>query len=69
MSKLRNDFTDQMVILFAIIVPSLIGSGLGGGVGFIVGLVVAIPFAIFVMRYMNGGLKSPRPRRSRRTGS
>lgn len=64
MSKLRNDFTDQMIILFAIMIPALIASGIGGGVGFLIGLVIAAPFAVFIARYMNEGAGRRRSRRS-----
>jgi hypothetical protein len=56
----RNEFTEQMVVLFAVTVPSLIGAGIGGGGGFFIGLVVAVPFAILVLRYMNAGVLSRR---------
>ncbi|MDA0232519.1 MAG: hypothetical protein O3B04_06435 [Chloroflexi bacterium] len=61
MQKFRNDFTDQMVILMAIIVPALIASWIGGGGGFLIGLVIAAPIALGVIRYVEGtfpGMKS-----------
>lgn len=68
--KQRNDFVDQMVILFAIMVPSLAGAAIGGFTGFIVSLALAVPFAIFVLRFMGvGPAASPRPRRRRNSQS
>lgn len=61
MQKLRNDFTDQMVILVAILIPSIIGSWIGGGGGFFIGLIIAVPITIGVIRYVEGtfpGMKS-----------
>ncbi len=61
MKNLRNDFTDQMVILLAILVPSLIGSAIEGVGGFFIGVVIAIPITIGVIRYVEGtfpGMKS-----------
>ena len=63
MSRFKNDFTDQMIILIAVMVPSLIGSWIGGGVGFIVSLVIAAPLALIVVRYVNGTLPAMRNRR------
>lgn len=54
MKKLRNDFTDQMLILLAVIVPSIIGSWIGGGGGFVIGLVIAVPITIGIIRYVEG---------------
>lgn len=54
MKRFRNDFTDQMVILVAILIPALIGSGIGGGGGFLVGLVVATPIFFLLVRYIEG---------------
>ena len=54
MQKYRNDFTDQMVVLVAVIVPALIGSWLGGGGGFLIGLIIAAPIALGVTRYVEG---------------
>lgn len=54
MKKYRNDFTDQLIVLIAIIVPSLIGSWIGGGGGFLIGLVIAAPIALGVIRYVEG---------------
>lgn len=61
MQKFRNDFTDQMIILVAIIIPSIIGSWIGGGGGFFIGLIVAVPITLGVIRYVEGtfpGMKS-----------
>jgi fatty-acid desaturase len=63
MSRFKNDFTDQMVILIAIMVPALIGSWIGGGAGFIVALVIAAPLTVIVARYVNRTLPSLRKRR------
>ncbi len=60
MQRFRNDFTDQMLILLAIMIPSIIGSWIGGGGGFLVSLVIAAPLMIAVIRYIEGevpGLK------------
>ncbi len=54
MKKFRNDFTDQMLILLAVIVPAIIGSWIGGGGGFAIGLVIAVPITIGIMRYVEG---------------
>ncbi len=54
MQKLRNDFTDQMIILLAIMVPSIIGSWIGGGSGFIISLVIAAPITVALIRYIEG---------------
>lgn len=54
MQKYRNDFTDQLLVLVAIIIPSLIGSWIGEGGGFVIGLVIAAPIALAVIRYVEG---------------
>ena len=63
MSRFKNDFTDQMIVLIAIMIPALIGSWIGGGTGFIVALVIAAPITFLVIRYVNGTLPMPRKRR------
>ena len=60
MQKLRNDFTDQMMILIAVLIPSIIGSWIGGGGGFVVGLVIAAPLTIGLIRYVEGSLPAIR---------
>lgn len=60
MNKLRNDFTDQMVILLAVFIPSIIGSWIGGGGGFVVALVIAVPLTIGLIRYIEGSLPAIR---------
>ena len=54
MQKYRNDFTDQLIVLLAVIVPALIGSWIGGGGGFLIGLVIAAPIALGLIRYVEG---------------
>ena len=54
MDRFKNDFTDQFIVLLAIMIPSLIGSWIGGGGGFFIGLIVAAPIAIGVIRYVEG---------------
>ncbi len=54
MQKLRNDFTDQVVILLAIMFPAIIGSWIGGGSGFVVALVIAVPITVGLIRYIEG---------------
>lgn len=63
MQKLRNDFTDQMMILIAVLVPSIIGSWIGGGGGFVVGLVIAAPITIGLIRYIEGSFPAIRSAR------
>lgn len=54
MKKFKNDFTDQLAILVAVIIPALIGSWIGGGGGFFVGLIIAAPITIGLIRYVEG---------------
>jgi hypothetical protein len=58
MKKYRNDFTDQMVVLVAIIIPALIGSWIGGGGGFLIGLIIAAPIALGTIRFVEGAFPS-----------
>lgn len=63
MDKFRNDFTDQMIILMAVTIPSLIGAGIGGSGGFFIALIIAVPITIGVIRYIEGsfpGIKRTR---------
>lgn len=62
MSRFKNDFTDQMVILIAVMIPSLIGAWIGGGGGFIVALVIGVPLGFLVVRYVNETLPGLRKR-------
>lgn len=66
MQKLHNDFTDQLLILLAVLVPALIGSWIGGGGGFFIGLLIAVPITIALIRHIEGelpGLKSGKSKR------
>ena len=54
MKKLNNDFTDHMLILLAVLIPSLIGSWIGGGGGFVVALLIAAPITIGLIRIIEG---------------
>jgi hypothetical protein len=61
MKKLRNDFTDQVLIIVAVIIPALIGSWIGGGTGFLISLVIGAPITVGLIRYIEGsfpGLKN-----------
>ncbi len=66
MQKLHNDFTDQMLILLAVIVPALIGSWIGGGGGFFIGLIIALPITIALIRYIEGELPGMKSSSSKR---
>ncbi len=65
MKKLKNDFTDQMVILLAIIVPALIASWIGGGSGLLIGLIIAAPITIGLIRYVEGTFPGMKPKAKR----
>lgn len=54
MQKLHNDFTDQLLIIVAVLIPALIGSRIGGFSGFFIGLIIAAPITIALIRYIEG---------------
>ena len=58
MNNLRNDFTDQLLILVAVMIPALIGSWIGGGVGFLISLIIGAPITIGLIRYIEGTFPS-----------
>lgn len=66
MQRLRNDFTNQLLILLGVIVPSLIGSWIGGGSGFIIALVIGAPITIGLIRYIEGEFPSMKSKPAKR---
>jgi len=63
MNNLRNDFTDNVLIIVAVLIPALIGSWIGGGTGFLISLVIGAPIAVLLIRYVEGNFPSVRSKR------
>ena len=51
----RNQFTEHMAVLAAVMIATLIAAGIGGWGGFIAGFVIAAPMAIGLLRWMDVG--------------
>ncbi|MDA0676983.1 MAG: hypothetical protein O2788_03135 [Chloroflexi bacterium] len=60
MKNLRNDFTDHVLIIVAVMIPALIGAGIGGGTGYLISLVIGAPITLGLIRYIEGSFPSLR---------